>query len=216
MPNDIYDEAKEWLAKRAHRTINAKHTDFLFLYKFLQRHPSYDTWKFKEAIVFKISRNTQKSLVMYVKFKGTKKFRIVSWVACARAKLSSRQTSDTNQLTSAMRYATRTQLRQYRRTHSPEICVLCQKRTQIEVDHHPLHFSTIRDNFLAMKEKRGDPPPTDFTYHPKKGRFIFKNGTKKDNYYDKRWKQAWQRYHNKHASYRFLCSICNRTTNQQK
>ena len=43
---------------------------------------------------------------------------------------------------------------------------------------------------------------------------MFKDGNKADNYYGKKWKQAWQRYHKSHATYRYLCSTCNKKTNQ--
>ena len=204
-----YNLAKSWLERRCHRTINSKHQDFPVLSKFLKRHPNYKDWKYQEPICFKITRNTQKSLQVFVKFEGTKRFRIVSWVACAKGG-KRKNATDANKLNQAMRHAIRSQIKKYKREHPYRLCYLCGSSSRIEVDHHPKHFCDLRDDFIQMKKKRGDAPPVDFGYHPKKGRFIFKNGNKSNNYYDQRWKMSWQRYHNKYASYRYLCSTCNK------
>lgn len=209
----MYNEAKAWLEKRAHRTFTAKHEEFSILCEFLRRHPNYDTWKFKKPEKFQITRNTQKSLIMNVKFKGLKRSRIVSWVSCATMKVKSSQKSETAKLTQAMRYAIRSQLKAFKKTKALPYCELCHSYKSIETDHYPIHFSELRDNFIAMKTKKGDNPPEKFVYHPKKGRFMFGNGNKSDKYYAKRWKISWQTYHRNHATYRFLCSTCNRKTN---
>lgn len=206
---DIYDVAKVWLGKRVWKTIGVKDTDFNILYKFLKRHPNYDNWIHKEPTHFKIGRNTQKSLTMEVKFKNCKRYRIVSWVCCARQKIPNHQKSDSYKLNQAMRYAVKIQMNGFRK-NKKLICCLCNKNKRIEVDHYPNKFSQIRDDFLEMKNKKGNIQPNTFKYHPKKGMYMFLKGNKENNYYDNKWKTSWQRYHKKHATYRLLCSSCNK------
>ena len=113
-----------------------------------------------------------------------------------------------------MRHAIRLQIKNYKRSHLTEICALCKSRHRIEVDHYPRHFVEIKEDFIEMKKKKGQLPPSEFRWHPKKGNFMFKDGNKNNDYYDKKWKLAWQRYHNTKAEYRYLCSTCNKKTNQ--
>ena len=215
---DTYDKTKKWLESRVHRNIfPSNFEDFCILSQLLDRHPSKTSWKNQVPISFKISRSTGNgSLVMYVRFEGTNKYRIVSWVACGKGKLSKQQEPDNpdNKLNSAMRYAIRLQINNYKKSHRTEICELCETGYRIEVDHYPIHFVNLKENFIKMKSEKGEYPPTEFKWHPKKGIFMFKDGTKANDYYDKKWKQSWQRYHNTHATYRYLCSTCNKKTNK--
>lgn len=205
---DIYDIAKIWLDKRQ-GIINKKHADFIILVKFLQRHPNYNNWINKNVYSFKISRNCQKSLVLYVKFVG-KTYRIVSWVACARKKIPNYKQSDAYKLNQAMRYSVRIQMNKFRKTQKHLKCVKCKSCDRIEVDHFPIKFAKIRDNFIEMKSKKNQPCPTDFKYLPKKGRYLFLKGSKQNKYYDSKWKLSWQRFHSSKATFRLLCSKCNK------
>ena len=213
---DSYDEVKEWLGSHTNKTFFPfNKTEFLFLTNLLDKHPSKSEWVNQVPLSFKISRSPgNNALVMYVKFEGAKNYRIVSWVACATGKLTKAQTGDDNKLNGAMRYAIRKQINNYRSSHPNQTCVLCQSDYRIEVDHYPRHFVEIKNDFIELKKEKGLLPPDDFKWHPKKGNFMFKNGTKANDYYDKKWKVAWQAYHNKHAEYRYLCSTCNKKTNQ--
>ncbi len=214
---DTYVKTKKWLIDHVHRNYFPRNPEFKILYDLLDRHPSKLEWKNQNPISFKISRSPGTgSLVMYVRFEGLNKYRIVSWVACSKGKLAKHQQSNNpdNKLNGAMRYAVRIQVSNYKKSHHTQTCVLCQSTHRIEVDHHPLHFVDIKQGFLKMKTSKGDLPPDKFKWHPKRGNFMFRDGTKADNYYDKKWKQSWQRYHKKHATYRYLCSTCNKKTNQ--
>jgi hypothetical protein len=212
---DTYDKTKQWLSQNVHRTFfPSDNNKFMVLKTLLDRHPSKSEWKNPIPRSFKITRSpANKALLLYVKFEGITRYRIVSWKACASGKLEKCQKGPENQLNGAMRHAVRVQINKYKKSHPHKICVLCKSTTRIEVDHYPMHFVEIKNAFL---KSRKDPPPTDFKWHPKRGNFMFKDGTKEDNYYGKRWKQAWQRYHNKHATYRYLCSTCNKKTNKCK
>jgi len=215
---NTYDKTKQWLTDHVHRNIFPKDvSEFKILSDLIDRHPSKSEWKNQKPTSFKISRSPANgALVLYVRFENTSNYRIVSWVACAKGKLAKHQEAgnDDNKLNGAMRYAIRKQINNYRAANLIQKCALCETTYHIEVDHYPLHFVDIKENFIKMKQAKGDLPPTDFKWHPKKGNFMFKNGTKANNYYDKKWKQSWQRYHQSHATYRYLCSTCNKKTNK--
>jgi hypothetical protein len=216
---DTYEKTKEWLSSRVHKNIfptNAE--DYNLLTCLIDRHPAKDTWKNQKPMSFKISKSPGNgAIVLYVRFEGMNKDRIVSWVACANGKLAKhQQTGNTdNQLNGAMRYAIRKQITNYKKEHPEQVCFLCGTEYRIELDHYPIHFVDLKDNFIKMKQDKSEPPPTEFKWHPKRGNFMFKDGTKATNYYDKKWKQSWQRYHQNHAEYRYLCSTCNKKTNKK-
>ena len=214
---DRYDKTKKWLEAHVHKNYFPRNSEFQILSDLIDRHPSKSEWKNQTPTSFKISRSTGNgALVLYVRFDGMSNYRIVSWVACAKGKLTKNQASgsDDNKLNGAMRYAVRMQIKNYRKSNPTEKCELCGTGYRIEVDHYPKHFVEIKEEFIQIKDDKGDSPPSDFKWHPKKGNFMFKDGTKANDYYDKKWKQAWQRYHQKHATYRYLCSTCNKKTNQ--
>ncbi len=214
---DSYDKAKKWLTTHVHKNFFPRNPEFQILCDLIDRHPSKSSWSYQKPKSFKISRSPGNgSVVLYVRFEGLSKYRIVSWVAAAKGKLAKHQTGDNTKLNGAMRYAIRVQIQMYRKSHLTQICVLCNSGHRIEVDHFPVHFVDIKENFIQMKTAKGDPPPTDFKWHAKRGNFMFKDGTKANSYYEKKWKQAWQRYHKTHATYRYLCSTCNKKTNQSQ
>ena len=212
---DTYDKAKEWLGYHVDKVyFSFNRSEFSLLSDLLNRHPDKNKWVNQTPLSFKISRSPgNNALVMYVKFEGMKNYRIVSWVACSTGKVTHQQ-SDDNMLNGAMRYAIRKQVNNYKALHPIQICAICQSQYRIELDHFPKHFVQIKEDFINMKLSKEEPAPTEFKWHPKKGNFMFKNGTKSNNYYDKKWKMSWQAYHNKHAEYRYLCSTCNKKTNQ--
>lgn len=214
---DTYDKTKQWLNDHVHKNFFPRNSEFEILCNLIDRHPSKSEWKNQTPTSFKISRSPGNgSLVLYVRFEGLSNYRIVSWVACAKGKLAKHQESnnDDNKLNGAMRYAIRQQINGYKKSNPTQVCALCETTHRIEVDHYPLHFVDLKENFIKMKQAKSEPPPTDFNWHPKKGNFMFKDGTKANDYYDKKWKQSWQRYHKSHATYRYLCSTCNKKTNQ--
>lgn len=210
--NINYNVVKNWLVKHCHKKYNIdnhKHEkEFNLLCRLLDRHPSKANWKYNIPEQFHITRSrANKAVVLYVTFQGCKKSRIVSWVVCAKGKLktTNKTRSEADKLNSAMRHAVRRQIKQYRKMNVNRVCHLCGSTNRIEVDHHPLHFKDIKEDYIKMKAKKSQQPPTDFDYHPKKGISMFKSANKK-------WKTNWQGYHKRHATYRYLCSDCNKKT----
>lgn len=157
----------------------------------VQKHPNYNEWKYRIPISCKIIN--KKYIQLHVLFEGTKKYRIVSWVQCCGIK------NKKDPLTSAMRYAIRRQINQYKKLHIEKICILCHSNIKIEVDHYPTKFAEIKKLFL-----QNNVCPEQFNYHPKRGNYMFHKR-------DKAWNRKWQLYHKKHASYRYLCSKCNKS-----
>lgn len=213
---DSYEKTKEWLSHRVNKNIFPKNQpDFNTLSNLINRHPSIKSWQYQVPTSFKVGRSPANgAIVLYVRFDGAKSYRIVSWVACAKGKLAKHQETGNidNQLNGAMRYAIRRQINNYKSANGNIICCLCGSAYRIEVDHHPIHFVDIKNNYIKANVDKL--PPNEFNWHPKKGNFMFKNGTKANDYYDKKWKQSWQRYHQKYAQYRYLCSTCNKKNNQ--
>lgn len=214
---DTYDKTKKWLSENVHKNFFPSNPEFGILCSLVDRHPSKDEWKNQIPVSFKISRSPGNgNLVLYVRFDGTTKYRIISWVACSKGKLAKQQESGNvdSQLNGAMRYSIRVQISNYRKNNPTPICALCQTTHRIEVDHYPKHFVELRDDFIKSQLAKNLTPPNEFKWHSKRGNFMFKDGNKANNYYDKSWKQSWQRYHNSNATYRYLCSTCNKKTNQ--
>lgn len=185
-----YIELKTWLTLRINKTFVIDINDeYDLLFTLLQKHPSYDNWKFKIPIAFKIIK--KKAIQLLVSFVKNK-YRIVSWVSCVKNK------SKIDPLTSAMRQAIKRQISIYKRNNLDKKCVLCNSIIKIEVDHI-VKFALIKNNFLNISIIT----PTTFDCHPKRGYYMFKKC-------DVKWKTQWQKYHLKNASYRYLCSSCNK------
>lgn len=221
MESDHYSEAnvRQHLTSLENRigkrVISCDHQEFEYLFTLLKRHPSYETWKKRYPTAFKITRSRgnnaiQLNVSFTLKLEGVvwkPKFRLVSWVACAKMKVKKSINDPLQQLTSAMRYAVRIQIKNYRKSNPNAICALkgdnhCEY-TRLEVDHYPERFVSLRDEFIRLQDQRHRELPQNFKWHPKRGSMMF---LKKDL----KWKQAWQRYHRKNARYRFLCPTCNK------
>lgn len=183
-----YKETKLWLTNN----IGCYHKgpQYDVLCTLIQKHPNYNQWKFNIPNAFKIIQ--LHAIQLHVLFVNTKRYRIVSWVQCTGKIIKK------DPLTSAMRYAIKRQINQYTKIHPNKICFLCNDVNKIEVDHYPVTFVTIKNTFI-----NNNIIPTEFNYHPKRGTYLFKP-------IDKVWKRKWQIYHNKCATYRYLCSRCNK------
>ena len=173
----------------------------------LKKHPNYNDWKFKNPVAFHIKRSPRnKAIQVHAKFQGLKKWRIVSWVSCAKGKVT-RKPDIKNQLTQAMRYSIRIQIKNWKDQNSHYLqqkCFICDDKNHLEVDHFPNTFSDMRDSFLEANPHiievilRWNNKRTTYMF-PKKNAF----------------NTQWQRFHKKHASYRWLCSDCNKKMNQK-
>jgi len=201
-----YAQVKSWLESHAHQTFYPKHPEFAMLTQVLSSHPNFSTWKYQIPEAFKITRTPKrKAIQVNVKFEGMprkNKWRTVSWVACAKGKLP-RKATKKNQLTQAMRFAVRVQIRNWRKRNSfnpsCELCE-CSKKDQLEVDHYPRPFATIRDQFLGKHESLFE--NVSLYWDNRKTSYRFQKNQKLNT--------SWQRYHAKHATYRWLCSDCNK------
>ena len=205
-----YDDVKKWLESHVHRTFKSGCDEFNVMNEILQQHPNYNDWKNKDVEAFKVTRSKKvKALQTHIKMKGGK-WRIVSWVACAKGKVT-RQPNDSNQLTQAMRYSVRVQIKKWRNTigvsYNPKCNIChCDDKMKLEVDHYPLTFAKIRDEFL--KKHEDECQNLTFRWDNKNTSFRFQK--------NEALNIKWQRYHLKHASYRWLCGDCNKKMNRKK
>lgn len=164
---------------------------FDVLCSMIEKHPNYNEWTYKTPKSIKVIK--KEYIQLHVLFDGTKKYRVVSWVQCCK------KVSKKDPLTSAMRYAIRRQINQYKKLNPNKVCVLCSSLVKIEVDHYPTPFCEIRNTFLlnnAILEQ--------FNYHPKRGNYMFRKQ-------DKIYQRKWCLYHKQNATYRYLCSKCNKS-----
>lgn len=78
------------------------------------------------------------------------------------------------------------------------ICGICNKRDKPDIDHYPIPFQQILDDFLT------------------ENKIIFKNIKFKEihnclEFIDYELQNKWIRYHDKTAKFRVLCKYCNRS-----
>ena len=199
-----YNKIKLWLTQNVHKTVSAKHVEFTNMCDMLKNHPNYNSWVHKDPQGFKITRSKKnKALQVHVKLNG--KWRIVSWVACAKGRVI-RKPNEANQMTQAMRFSIRKQIKMWRNaignSHNPK-CTLCNcnVKNSLEVDHFPEKFCSLRDSFLKTINE------TPSIYWDKKNTTYRFSKNESVN-------TKWQKYHLKHASYRWLCGDCNKKTNK--
>ena len=181
-----YTSTKTWLFEHLGTFKDGYEYDYLYL--LIQKHPAYHEWQYNVPLAFKVVK--KKSLQLMVSFQFNK-YRIVSWTRCFKNK-------KIDPLTSAMRHAIKRQISIYKNKNMDKVCCVCQSCTKIEVDHYPLKFFKIKEDFMINHIA-----PIKFNYHPKRGYSMF---TKKDAV----WKKSWQKYHLKLSKYRYLCSTCNK------
>lgn len=194
-----YITIKTWLTANTGNYVKGKEYDFLYL--LIKNHPAYHEWQYNIPLGFKVIKKVgpNKVLQLMVSFQ-LNKYRIVSWTRCCSDR-KNRKMMDP--LTSAMRHAIKRQISIYKNKNINKICYVCHHDKKIEVDHYPLKFVKLKEDFINDKLFVKIAIPTTFRYHPKRGYAMF-------NKTDSRWKKAWQKYHLKLATYRYLCSTCNK------
>ena len=64
-------------------------------------------------------------------------------------------------------------------------CMLCHQLSKVAVDHFPISFQQIQDEFWVL------------------------NGVRGDSKRKRAWDKAWVEYHDKRAEFRLLCKSCN-------
>lgn len=189
MVNNSYQETKTLLSNNI-GIIKNNNDIFNKLCVLITLHPNYHEWKYHVPLKMKIIM--KKYIQLHILFEGTKKYRIVSWVQCCK------KVTKKDPLTSAMRHAIKRQITIYKNKNPTKQCNICGNKDNIEVDHYPTKFVQLKNDFLVDKII-----PEQFVFHPKRGYCFFHKK-------DAAFKASWQKYHNKHATYRYLCSTCNK------
>ena len=146
-------------------------------------------------------------------FNPNHRWRIISWVACVKGNVVTKS-SEKNKLTQAMRHAIRKQIQIWRNSIGKtqplgHKCVLCEcdNYDKLEVDHFPKTFSQIKRDFLASHINDEMIGKIKIEWSPTKTSYRFQKGEKTN--------MKWQRYHRIHATYRWLCSACNKKCNRK-
>jgi hypothetical protein len=174
------------------KSLRSEHpNEYVFFYELFQKHPHAERKRVSEITDICIQKSWGEFRLGYILRDGTKD--TISWNKC----LSGKQDSPDMLLSRALRTAIMYQMKIYRRSQI-NCCVLCSSDTQITVDHYPVKFRHIRDEFLQTHA-----PPTIFT----------KNYRSQDCFReeDAEFEREWQEFHEQKASYRILCSTCNAT-----
>ena len=172
------------------KSIRTEHPeDYVFFYELFQQHPHADRKRVSEIADIFIQEAWGEYRMGYILLDGTKD--TISWNKC----LSGKPDSPDILLTRAMRTAVQYQTKIFKRRQVQQ-CVLCTSKKQITVDHYPVKFKQIKEEFLQTHT-----PPTTFT----------KNYRSQECFHeeDKQFEREWQSFHEERATYRILCSTCN-------
>lgn len=149
----------------------------------------------------RVSRHRLNDAVI-LQLKTNKIWFTVSWRDCRERKRASRanvRSVEQKRLTSAMRYSVRKQTMMWAEQHMVGArCVKCASTERLQVDHRDPPFDYIVQAFLAENlESR----PTKFDLaRTCESRFMET---------DTPFKRRWQTFHNKNATYQWLCQSCN-------
>lgn len=188
------DEVRERIALVGKcKSLRTKHPDqYSFFFDLFQNHPHAERKRVAEIedIFIRIgyAGTYQMGYILPDGMKDT-----ISWVSCVSGKAK----PHCQLLARAMRQAIIPQIHQFKDTQ-PQVCAICAATANLTVDHFPIKFRTIKEQFLAETEY---PIPTEFTKTSaaldcfRRDDFVFQ--------------QEWERFHESRASYRILCLTCN-------
>jgi hypothetical protein len=127
----------------------------------------------------------------------------ISWVECIKPN------NHRSKVLNAMRASVQVQIDEFRSNTRTVICEVCQKRSEMlffdetgfDVDHHPLPFIKIAENWLLIQG-------LDFDNINVNGHREFLKG---DEFVDPFVKLQWSQYHKEIAELRILCRPCHKS-----
>lgn len=175
-----------------------------YLNALVKRHPEYESKKGAGIVGIIIKRDYNNNIAMDLKrTDGT--VIDISWVTC----VTSKGASEKENLISAMRFAVKKQIDQFRHNArlSHRICGICSNPILPSYDmhvHHCPRFEELAEVFI----RENYPSPTQFEDDIETNQAKF---TLADNIYSKRW----QAYHRAHANLMAIHSRCNLTQNRR-
>ncbi len=147
--------------------------------------------KLKKIKEFKISRSRSLSLNIQVRFSGDK------WYHAGTINKQLRPNTK-KQLTYALRQAINYQIQRWSKSNNEcRLCVHCNTSSSLQVDHKQPSFAFISKSFLRQVQLR---PPNVFSYHKYGCKFRVQ---------DRKFRRIWSKYHEKIATYQWLCKRCN-------
>lgn len=154
--------------------------DYDFLHELYKRHPYYNT-KIQYFHVSPLAKGEELNRVyegVYDKF---------SKHTC----IKQRMRSDDYYMKAMARELVVEQIRAIRKILG-NTCELCSSTEELEVDHYPVLFSTILEDYGQLTK----------SFNLEKNKYEIPDSVIK----------SWKLYHHTHAKYRMLCSCCNKKT----
>ena len=163
---------------------------YLELMELFTNHPDYPD-KIKDVVDIAIVKNklNYKYLELQI-IRDDKTIDNISYICCIN-----KPTKDRN-LKSAMRYAIRTQILEFKNSCDIIECGFCKSKEDIHIDHIIL-FKSLYDDFI--KDRKDIPIIFDDNFY---NACMFKKE-------DEIFKNEWIEYHKINASLRCLCKTCN-------
>lgn len=183
------DEIRDFLRPFVNKNIDVS-TDVAKFRALLDAHPYWKSHTIAKYRVRLSRLNHSLQLQVCPKIRWV----TVSWHACATGH---EKLQPPCALSGAMRQAVYRQIAEWKRLQKTKACVVCQATRQLQVDHDPQPFVTLKEIFLRECKLA---PPTQFRYDRRTHGPALHNGL---------FMKEWQQFHASHASYQILCRSCN-------
>jgi len=188
---DYYKKELERYLKENETIIEEGDEFFRYLKYLVENHPKYEEWNC-DVTKFYLKRAPGGKGVELECYCEPGGWHIFSWTKCIDG-----EKTEAGRLSAAMRKSIRYQTELFRKSWTIETCVLCNcnlQDTENHVDHYPMKFRQLRNNFLEQTKH-----PVPKTFGP--------NETFLEC--DKEFETEWNEYHKQNAGFRILCAKCN-------
>ena len=155
-------------------------------------HPEYPM-KVQDMVDLRIEINMRNSTcyALYM-IKQDSSIEDISYLSCCKNNVDKYKN-----LKNAMRFGIQAQINEYRFKNHKKICVICESRQNIQVDHHEPSFKQLYNDFLKTTENI--PHSFDDNFY---NSAMFKED---DNVFS----NDWGVFHKHHCNLRYLCRSCN-------
>ena len=194
---EAHNYTQERLKTHGFGTVDVTDSDFEFLCDLIRSHPDADRKIGCGIKQFILSKDACSSAfrpsyhTRFIRVDGSSED--FSWVKCCGTSITRTPKSRLNE---ALRASTTNQILTTKRNG---ICCVCGKSDGILcVDHYPITFKELTDNFLRDYPVGTNPKSFD---KDSDSRDIFREK-------DRVFREAWQHYHEVNAGLRVLCEVC--------
>ena len=167
-------------------TILPDHPDYVFFCNLIKEKPD----------AFHLSPNKMNDKYLELSFENEQVRKVKSWGRCSRFVFKRKKE---NELTQAMRWGIRDQIRAWSASNQDKRCVACQSVECLHVDH-VIPFDMLKTEFL--KDRKDQVPETFIRDAEMPFIRLFKVG-------DVIFEKQWAEYHRSNCKLQFLCKPCN-------